>query len=60
MWTFDGLSHGRPTLSEKGAGAVAPLAYDRVYGAFWDSVIERDGKAAVARSAQRYLRAIER
>jgi glyoxylase-like metal-dependent hydrolase (beta-lactamase superfamily II) len=38
--------------------AVAPFAYDRVYGAFWDTVIERDGKAAVARSAQRYLRAI--
>jgi hypothetical protein len=38
--------------------AVEPFAYDRVYGAFWDLVIERDGKAAVRRSAQRYLRAI--
>ena len=39
-------------------GAVAPFEYDRVYGAFWDAVIERDGKAAVARSAERYRRAI--
>ena len=40
--------------------AVEPLGYDRVYGAFWDTVIERNGKAAVRRSAQRYLRAIGR
>ena len=38
--------------------AVEPFEYDRVYGAFWDMVIERDGKAAVRRSAERYLRAI--
>jgi hypothetical protein len=39
--------------------AVEPFEYDRVYGAFWDTVIERDGKAAVRRSAERYLRAIK-
>jgi hypothetical protein len=39
-------------------GAVEPLRYDRVYGAFWDAVIDQDAKAAVGRSAQRYLRAI--
>jgi hypothetical protein len=38
--------------------AVEPFQYDRVYGAFWDMVIERDGKAIVKRSAERYLRAI--
>lgn len=38
--------------------AVEPLGYERVYGAFWDAVIQSDGKAAVARSAERYLRAI--
>jgi hypothetical protein len=40
--------------------AVEPFAYDRVYGAFWDTVIERDGKTVVRRSADRYLRAIGR
>ncbi len=40
--------------------AVGPFEYDRVYGAFWDTVIERDGKAAVRQSAERYLRAIGR
>jgi glyoxylase-like metal-dependent hydrolase (beta-lactamase superfamily II) len=38
--------------------AVEPFAYDRVYGAFWDMVIEQDGKTAVKRSAERYLHAI--
>jgi glyoxylase-like metal-dependent hydrolase (beta-lactamase superfamily II) len=38
--------------------AVEPFEYDRVYGAFWDTVIERDGMAAVSRSAERYCRAI--
>ena len=40
--------------------AVEPLEYDRVYGAFWDMVIERDGKEVVRESAERYLRAIGR
>jgi hypothetical protein len=41
-------------------GAVEPLEHDRVYGAFWDTVIEKGGKEAVQRSAARYVRAIER
>jgi glyoxylase-like metal-dependent hydrolase (beta-lactamase superfamily II) len=40
--------------------AVEPFEYDRVYGAFWDMVIEKDGKAVVKRSAERYIRAIGR
>jgi hypothetical protein len=39
--------------------AVAPYPYDRIYGAFWDMVIETHGKAVVTHSAERYLRAIE-
>ena len=45
---------------ERIVGAVELFEYDQVYGAFWDTVIERDGKAAVRRSAERYLRAIGR
>jgi glyoxylase-like metal-dependent hydrolase (beta-lactamase superfamily II) len=40
--------------------AVEPFEYDRVYGAFWDMVIDRDGKSVVKGSANRYLRAIGR
>lgn len=45
---------------ERISQAVEPFPFDRVYGAFWDMVIERDGKAAVRRSAERYLRAVGR
>jgi hypothetical protein len=38
--------------------AMEPFGYERVYGAFWDMVIERDGKAAVGRSAERYRQAL--
>jgi hypothetical protein len=39
-------------------GAVEPFSFDRIYGAFWDTVIQHDGKTVVRRSAERYLRAI--
>jgi hypothetical protein len=39
--------------------SVQPYAFDRIYGGWWDRVIERDGKAAVRRSADRYIRWIE-
>lgn len=38
--------------------AVEPFEYDRVYGAFWDTVIDHDGKEVVVQSADRYQRAI--
>jgi glyoxylase-like metal-dependent hydrolase (beta-lactamase superfamily II) len=38
--------------------AVDGFAFDRVYGAFWDTVIHQDGKAAVRRSAERYIAAM--
>lgn len=41
------------------AAAVAPYRFDRIYGAWWDRVIEHDAQAAVARSAERYIAAIE-
>lgn len=38
--------------------AVDPFAFDRIYSGWWDSVVATDGKAAVARSAERYIRHI--
>lgn len=40
------------------ARAVEPFAYDRIYGAWRDRNVLTDGKAAVARSVERYLAAI--
>ena len=36
--------------------AVSPYAFDRIYGGWWDSVVDRDGLEAVKRSADRYIR----
>jgi hypothetical protein len=39
--------------------AVEPFAFDRIYGAWWDKVVAHDAKAAVERSARRYIAALE-
>jgi glyoxylase-like metal-dependent hydrolase (beta-lactamase superfamily II) len=42
----------------RAAAAVEPFAFDRIHGAFWDMTIAQDGKAVVAASVERYLKAI--
>jgi hypothetical protein len=37
---------------------LQPFSFERIYGAFWDLAILNDGKAALARSAERYIQAI--
>lgn len=38
--------------------AVEPFSFDRIYGAWWDTIVATDAKAAVHHSAMRYVRAI--
>ena len=38
--------------------ALEPFDFDRLYGAWWGTVIPRDGKGIVRRSAQRYVDAL--
>ena len=38
--------------------ALEPFDYERIYGAWWGTVIPRDGKGIVRRSAQRYIDAL--
>ena len=40
------------------AAALEPYEFERLYGAWFGRVVERDAKAAVRRSADRYLRAL--
>jgi len=54
-----------PNLIPLGAGAIhqileriEPFAFDQIYGGWWQANVLSDAKAAVARSAERYLRAI--
>jgi len=43
---------------ERIRGVIETLAFDRVYGAWWDTIVGEDAKAKVLRSADRYLVAL--
>jgi glyoxylase-like metal-dependent hydrolase (beta-lactamase superfamily II) len=60
MWSYPNYIPLAASAIERIVKAVEPFEYDRVYGAFWDMVIEADGKAVVKRSAERYRTAIGR
>ena len=54
-----------PNLIPLGAGAInriletiEPFSFDQIYGGWWKANVLSDAKAAVTRSADRYLRAI--
>jgi len=38
--------------------AIEPFSFDQIYGAWWKANVLSDAKPGVARSAERYLRAI--
>lgn len=58
MWSYPNLVPLPPSKVQRIADAVAPFEFDRIYGGWWDSVIERNGSAVVRRSADRYVRAV--
>ena len=39
--------------------AVEPYQFDRIYGAWWERVVQTEAKTAVRRSAARYIAALE-
>jgi glyoxylase-like metal-dependent hydrolase (beta-lactamase superfamily II) len=39
--------------------AVEPYAFDRIYGAWWNRAVRSDARAAVARSAERYVASLQ-
>jgi hypothetical protein len=58
MWSYPNYIPLSAAVVERIGSAVAPLAFDRIYGAFWDQRIDRDAHAVVARSVERYVRMI--
>ena len=58
MWSYPNLVPLSQAQIEALVGALEPFAFDAIYGAWFDRVIERDGSAVVRRSAERYVRAI--
>jgi hypothetical protein len=56
MYSYPNLIPERPEVIRRGLARLAPYPFERVYGAWWRRVVHTDGAAAVARSADRYLR----
>ncbi|HWE62267.1 MAG TPA: MBL fold metallo-hydrolase [Chloroflexota bacterium] len=58
MYSYPNLIPLPAAAVQRVAGAVAPYAFDRIYGAWWDRVVQTEARAAVERSAARYIAAL--
>ena len=58
MWSYPNLIPLPPAEVERIAAALEPWRFERIVGAWWERVVERDGNEVVRRSAERYVRAI--
>jgi len=59
MYSYPNLIPLPAALVQRIAAKLEPVAFDRIYGAWWDRVIDHDGHAVVQRSAERYVRALD-
>ena len=59
MYSFPNLIPLSAAAVRRIVSAVDPYQFDRIYGAFRGRIIATDAKASVARSAERYIKAIE-
>ncbi len=59
MYSYPNLIPLPPYAVRNIVAAVEPFQFERIYGAWWDRVVAQDAKQAVARSANRYIAAIE-
>jgi hypothetical protein len=60
MYSYPNYIPLDPLSVKRIADAVQPFQFDRVYGAFPKMSISADGKGAISRSAERYIRAIQK
>jgi hypothetical protein len=58
MYSYPNLIPLPAAAVQRIAAALDPYDFDVIYGAWWDSVVREDGKDAVRRSAERYVRAV--
>ena len=60
MYSYPNLLPLSAKAVEGVAEAIKSFGYDRIYGAWWERVIERNAQTVVVESVARYLRAIGR
>ena len=58
MYSYPNLIPEHPDTIRNAVRMVEPLPFEVIYGAWWGKVVTEDAKAAVGRSADRYLRHI--
>ena len=58
MYSYPNLIPLPAETVERLAAALEPYSFDTIYGAWWDRIVRRDGKAIVRRSAERYVAAL--
>jgi hypothetical protein len=58
MYSYPNYIPLNATAVRRIADTVAPFAFDRIYGAWWDRTVSSDAKALFGASVRRYLTAI--
>lgn len=58
MYSYPNLIPLNPRSVSEIVQAVEPYAFYRLYAGWWDRVVDHDAKAAVKRSAERYIAAL--
>ncbi|HCO23453.1 MAG TPA: MBL fold metallo-hydrolase [Gimesia maris] len=59
MYSYPNLIPLPASVVRRIADTVEPFSFSRIYGAFWGKIVATDAKAAVQRSAERYIKALE-
>jgi hypothetical protein len=59
MYSYPNLIPLPKSKIQQIVSAVEPFPFERIYGAWWERVVMQDAKAAVHRSAERYIKAIQ-
>ncbi len=58
MRSYPNLIPLPPSAVQHIVDAVVPFRFDRIYGAWWDTIVATDAETAVRRSAERYIHMI--
>ena len=58
MYSYPNYIPLGPSAIRRIVAALEPWEFDRIHGGWWGRVVREDGKGAVRRSAERYLRAV--
>ena len=59
MYSYPNFIPERPAVIRRALELIEPFPFERVYGAWWQRIVDADGVAAIRRSAERYLERVK-